>query len=156
VGSLLRIVVDHVAGSRRGQRQEFELCDRLRFGRHPDNEITFDAHRDLDASSRHAELRRNADGFVLHDVGSSNGTWVGDARVAELRIEVGHPVVVEFGAGGPRARLFIGDAEAVAALPEIEATMAGRAAPRRRWPLYVAAGALLAALIAVIWWQLGG
>jgi NADPH-dependent ferric siderophore reductase len=156
VGSLLRIVVDHVAGSRRGQRQEFELCDRVRFGRHPDNEVTFDAHRDLDASSRHAELRRVEDGFVLHDVGSSNGTWVGDARVGELRIEVGHPVVVEFGAGGPRARLFIGDAEAVAALPEIEATRAGQPAPPRRWPLYVAAGVVAAVVIAVIWWRLAG
>ncbi len=143
-----------MAGSRRGQRQEFAPSDRLRFGRHPDNEVTFDAHRDLDASSRHAELRRTDDGFVLRDVGSSNGTWVGDARVTELRIEIGIPVVVEFGAGGPRARIFIGDEEAVAALPEIEATMAGVAAPRSRRALYLGAGLLAAAVLAALVWRL--
>jgi len=144
-----------VAGSRRGQRQEFDPSDRLRFGRHPDNEITFDAHRDLDASSRHAELRRIDDGFVLRDVGSSNGTWVGDARVTDLRIEIGIPVVVEFGAGGPRARIFIGDDEALAALPEIDATMTGAAAPRRsRRALYLGLGLLAAALLAALVWRL--
>ena len=47
----MKVVVDHIGGSRRGQRQEFDLGERLRFGRHPDNEVSFDAHRDLDASA---------------------------------------------------------------------------------------------------------
>ena len=32
----VRVVIDHVAGSRRGQRQEFASGRRVRFGRHPE------------------------------------------------------------------------------------------------------------------------
>lgn len=104
----MKIVVDHVSGSRRGQRQEFRSVTRLRFGRHPDNEISFDAHRDLDASSRHAELRRKGRSYVLHDVGSSNGTFVDGEQREELALEKGSARIVEFGEGGPRVRIWIG------------------------------------------------
>ena len=43
----VRVVVDHVAGSRRGQRQEFSAGVRLRFGRHPECEVSFDPQRDI-------------------------------------------------------------------------------------------------------------
>ena len=38
--------------------------------------MSFDPHRDIDASSRHAELRRIDAGWVLVDLGSSNGTFL--------------------------------------------------------------------------------
>jgi hypothetical protein len=117
----VRIVIDHVGGSRRGQRQELADPERVRFGRHPDNEVTFDAHRDLDASSRHAELRRNGDRFRLCDIGSSNGTFVGGERVNEVAIEQGGTLEVEFGHGGPRVRIFVGgDDDEVPPPPEPE------------------------------------
>ena len=82
----MRVVIDHIAGSRRGQRQEFPATERVRFGRHPDCEVSFDPHRDIDASSRHAELRvatnaraatdEMSQGWVLVDLGSSNGTFI--------------------------------------------------------------------------------
>lgn len=103
----MKIVVDHLVGSRRGQRQEFP-AGRVTIGRHPKNDIVFDAHRDLDASSRHAELREREGKYVLTDVGSSNGTFVGGNRVSEVVVEVGQPVVVEFGAGGPQVRIWVG------------------------------------------------
>lgn len=103
----MKIVVDHIKGSRRGQRQEF-AAGRLSIGRHPKCEVPFDAHRDLDASSRHAELRQDGDKYVLADVGSSNGTFVGGNRVSEVALEVGQPIVVEFGAGGPQLRVWVG------------------------------------------------
>jgi len=108
----VKIVVDHLLGSRRGQRQEFP-SGRVTIGRHPKNDIVFDAHRDLDASSRHAELREREGTYVLTDVGSSNGTFVAGSRVSEVAVEVGQPVVVEFGAGGPQLRIWVGadDAE---------------------------------------------
>jgi pSer/pThr/pTyr-binding forkhead associated (FHA) protein len=111
------VVIDHVAGARRGQRQELPANARIRFGRHPDCEVSFDPHRDIDASSRHAELRTVAAGWVLVDVGSSNGTYVEGRRVTETPIGPNSPISVEFGPGGPRIRLFVGDDAAIEALP---------------------------------------
>jgi len=120
----VRVVIDHVAGSRRGQRQEFAASSRVRFGRHPDCEVSFDPHRDIDASSRHAELRPRAGdeaptepGWVLVDLGSSNGTYVEGVRVTETPVAHSAPVSIEFGPGGPRVRLFVGDDAAIEALP---------------------------------------
>lgn len=112
-----RVVIDHLAGSRRGQRQEFPASTRVRFGRHPDCEVSFDPHRDIDASSRHAELRVVSAGWTLVDLGSSNGTYVEGHRITETAVVAGTPVSVEFGPGGPRIRLFVGDDAAIEALP---------------------------------------
>ncbi|MBK9029754.1 MAG: FHA domain-containing protein [Myxococcales bacterium] len=136
-----------MSGSRRGQRQELAAAVRARFGRHPDCEVSFDAHRDIDASSRHAELRPAERAWVLVDLGSSNGTFVDGQRVTELAVTAGAPITVEFGPGGPRVRLFVGDADAVAALPAPVL-----AEPRRPLPLWLAAaGALVVALAATAW-----
>jgi pSer/pThr/pTyr-binding forkhead associated (FHA) protein len=119
----VRVVVDHLAGSRRGQRQEFAADSRVRFGRHPECEVSFDPHRDIDASSRHAELRivdgvgGDAAGWVLVDLGSSNGTYAEGVRVTETPVQRNTPVSIEFGPGGPRVRLFVGSQEEVEALP---------------------------------------
>ena len=113
----MRVVIDHVAGTRRGQRQELAATERVRFGRHPDCEVSFDAHRDIDASSRHAELRPLEAGWVLVDVGSSNGTYVEGRRITEAPVAANAPISVEFGPGGPRIRLFIGDDSAIEGLP---------------------------------------
>jgi pSer/pThr/pTyr-binding forkhead associated (FHA) protein len=113
----VRVVIDHVAGTRRGQRQEFGAGSRVRFGRHPECEVSFDPNRDIDASSRHAELRVVEAGWVLVDLGSSNGTYVEGHRVTETPIVENVPVSIEFGPGGPRVRLFVGDDKAIEALP---------------------------------------
>jgi pSer/pThr/pTyr-binding forkhead associated (FHA) protein len=113
----MRVVIDHVAGSRRGQRQEFAATERVRFGRHPDCEVSFDPHKDIDASSRHAELRVLASGWVLVDLGSSNGTYVDGKRITEAPVAKEAPLDLEFGPGGPRVRLFVGDDAAIERLP---------------------------------------
>ena len=113
----MRVVIDHVAGSRRGQRQEFSAGARVRFGRHPECEVSFDPQRDIDASSRHAELRHVESGWVLVDLGSSNGTYVDGHRVTETPVVQNLAVSIEFGPGGPRVRLFVGDDKAIEALP---------------------------------------
>jgi pSer/pThr/pTyr-binding forkhead associated (FHA) protein len=140
-------LVDHVAGSRRGQRQEFSASERVRFGRHSDCEVSFDPHRDIDASSRHAELRPRAttDGWVLVDLGSSNGTYIDGRRVTEASIAQGVPVSIEFGPGGPRIRLFVGDDAAIGALPPppIERV-------RPRWLAPAIAGAVVVALVILL------
>lgn len=147
----MRVVIDHIAGSRRGQRQEFPASARIRFGRHPDCEVSFDPHRDIDASSRHAELRvietpsateSVSQAWVLVDLGSSNGTYVEGHRVTETPVTRNVPVSIEFGPGGPRIRLLVGDDAAIEGLPPAPVERA-----KRRWVLPVIAGAIV--LIAV-------
>ena len=144
----MRVIVDHVAGSRRGQRQEFAATTRVRFGRHPDCEVSFDPNKDLDASSRHAELRprvTDGAGWVLVDLGSSNGTYLEGRRVTEAPITPDAPVSVEFGPGGPRIRLFLGDDAAIERLPPppIERT-------RPRWLVPAVGGALIVVLLILL------
>jgi hypothetical protein len=52
--------------------------DTVRAGRHPDSDIFLD---DITVSRRHAEFRRTADGYVVKDVGSLNGTYLNRDRI---------------------------------------------------------------------------
>lgn len=142
----MRVVIDHVAGARRGQRQELEADKRIRFGRHPDCEVAFDPHRDIDASSRHAELRPLPNGWVLVDIGSSNGTYVDGHRVTEAAVAANTPLDLLFGPGGPRVRLFVGTDEAIAALPP---PILDRARPPWLIPAIVGGG-LVIVLVALL------
>ena len=152
----MRVVIDHIAGSRRGQRQEFPASSRVRFGRHPDCEVSFDPHRDIDASSRHAELRvietphasatePVSQAWVLVDLGSSNGTYVEGHRVTESPVSRNVPVAIEFGPGGPRIRLLVGDDAAIESLPPapVERT-------QRRWVLPVIAGLIVLVVLTIL------
>jgi len=145
----VRVVIDHVAGTRRGQRQELDAENRIRFGRHPDCEVSFDAHRDIDASSRHAELRPprtgEAQGWTLVDLGSSNGTYVDGHRVTETAVAPNTPLDLLFGPGGPRVRLFVGDDAAIASLhaPLLERT-------RPPWVVPAIAGSAIVVLLALL------
>ena len=136
----MKVVVDHIKGSRRGQRQELDAGQRISIGRHPKCEVAFDAHRDLDASSRHAELRRDGERYTLADVGSSNGTFMAGNRVSEVAVEVGEPIVVEFGGGGPQLRIWIGTDDM---RPD-----PFRAGGQATWR-WMAVGALVAVLVAL-------
>jgi pSer/pThr/pTyr-binding forkhead associated (FHA) protein len=140
----MRVVIDHVAGTRRGQRQEFAATHRVRFGRHPECEVSFDPHRDIDASSRHAELRTVDAGWVLVDLGSSNGTYVEGHRITEATVVRGTPVAIEFGPGGPRVRLFVGDDREIESLPPAPVE-----AHRPSWLAY-AIGAGIAIVVLVL------
>jgi pSer/pThr/pTyr-binding forkhead associated (FHA) protein len=155
----MRVVIDHIAGSRRGQRQEFPASSRIRFGRHPDCEVSFDPHRDIDASSRHAELRvietphasatePVSQAWVLVDLGSSNGTYVEGHRVTETPVTRNVPLSIEFGPGGPRIRLFLGDDAAIESLPPapVERT-------QRRWVLPVVASAIALVVLGLLLMQ---
>lgn len=104
-----RIIVEYLSGAHRGTRHEFAVDRTVRFGRHPDSDVSFHAHRDIDVSSRHAELIVRDEQHVLRDVGSSNGTFVDGERIVERIIEMGASHVVEFGADGPRVHVYLGD-----------------------------------------------
>src|SRR4051812_28357416 len=93
-----------LSGSRSGQR---EVLDKpvITVGRHPQCDFRFDAVADLDVSARHAEIRA-ADGgvWVIHDSGSTNGTFVNGTRLTtDQPLRDGD--VVSFGEMGPRVEM---------------------------------------------------
>jgi DNA-binding NtrC family response regulator len=77
-GSTLTIQVTILSGSRKGAT--FALTQTLRIGKAPDNDIVL---TDDTVSRHHCELVRVADGISIRDLGSTNGTRVGGARVQE-------------------------------------------------------------------------
>ncbi|MGK4006372.1 trypsin-like peptidase domain-containing protein [Sorangium sp. So ce1036] len=97
---MLRVV--HTFGRNAGA---VALHDRrvVRFGRAPDNDVVFDPNHDRDASSHHAEARLEAAGWVLYDLDSRNGTFVGGQRIKRHPLASGDEVT--FGAKGPRVRI---------------------------------------------------
>jgi hypothetical protein len=60
-------------------------------GRHPDSDIFLD---DVTVSRRHAEFSRQADGFVVRDVGSLNGTYLNRERIESTAVGSGDEVQV--------------------------------------------------------------
>ena len=65
-----------LSGARAGELVTFTK-HYIGIGRHPLSDVRFDAERDLDVSSRHASVMRKTDGFMLQDLNSKNGTFVG-------------------------------------------------------------------------------
>ena len=66
---------------------------RLTFGRLPECTITFD---DTNVSREHAEICPDDDGFVLTDLGSTNGTTVNGVAITSRRLDDGD--IVSLGA----------------------------------------------------------
>jgi hypothetical protein len=60
-------------------------------GRHPDSDIFLD---DITVSRRHVTVERDADGYVLRDAGSLNGTYVNRKRVEDARLRSGDKLQV--------------------------------------------------------------
>ncbi len=61
------------------------------FGRGDDNDIVL---TDSSASRNHAEVRKEASGYVLYDRGSSNGTWVNGAAVSTRPLQTGDQIMI--------------------------------------------------------------
>lgn len=55
-------------------------------GRHPESDIFLD---DVTVSRRHVEIRRDPDGYSVHDAGSLNGTYVNRTRVDDAPLRDG-------------------------------------------------------------------
>lgn len=60
-------------------------------GRHPDSDIFLD---DVTVSRRHAEFRREGNGYAVHDVGSLNGTYVNRERIDATPLSGGDEVQI--------------------------------------------------------------
>lgn len=61
------------------------------FGRGDENDIVL---TDAAASRLHAELRREGNGFMLYDRGSSNGTWVNGVSVTARQLQSGDMITI--------------------------------------------------------------
>jgi pSer/pThr/pTyr-binding forkhead associated (FHA) protein len=102
IGRALALHVVHTFGRHAGTAHTLTQ-DVVRFGRAPDNDVVFDPELDRAASSHHAEVRREGDGWMLLDLESKNGTWVKGVRVERCPIAPGDEIT--FGERGPRIRL---------------------------------------------------
>jgi len=55
-------------------------------GRHPDSDLFLD---DVTVSRRHAQIVRTADGYLVRDAGSLNGTYLNRERIEEAALRNG-------------------------------------------------------------------
>jgi S1-C subfamily serine protease len=99
----MALVVEIVSGARAGARQTFGKSVVIA-GRHPTSDLLFDANKDLDVSTRHAEFRGSATGWSVHDLGSTNGTFVNGRRIT-TPANVANGDTVAFGESGPRVKI---------------------------------------------------
>ena len=98
-----------LSGARAGEVEAFRK-GYIGLGRHPLSDVRFDAERDLDVSSRHAAIVRKAEGFVLQDLGSRNGTFVNGRPISgDTLLHTGD--VIAFGEKGPALEFQIVEAE---------------------------------------------
>ncbi len=89
-----------LGGARAGQRAVFDQPV-IAIGRHPSSDLRFDPDRDLDVSTRHAEIRVVNGRYVIHDNTSTNGTFVNRERVLPNR-ELHDGDRIAFGDRGPQ------------------------------------------------------
>lgn len=86
---------------------------------------------------------------MLVDLGSSNGTYAEGHRISEAPVTRNVPVSIEFGPGGPRVRLFVGDDAEIEALPP--APIESRRPVKLFVGIAAAAMLLLALALALAW-----
>jgi hypothetical protein len=66
-------------------------AERTTAGRHPESDIFLD---DVTVSRRHAEFVREAEGFLVRDVGSLNGTYLNRERIEAAALAGGDEVQI--------------------------------------------------------------
>lgn len=93
----MRVVITHLTGALRGERQVLDE-PHLTIGRAHGNVVRL-GRDDTIASGRHAVLVLEHEGWVLHDLGATNGTYVNGRRIGRARLEGGETIA--FGFGGP-------------------------------------------------------
>lgn len=130
-----KLLLTCTRGGRAGVRSLMGVdTAQLTVGRGPMNDFVFDPAVDGQASTRHAAILRVGDGYVIRDLGATNGTLVDGAIVtgdAPLR----SGAVIEFGRGGPLLSVVIVDEETELAGEESTVYVPGPPGPRRQPPV---------------------
>ena len=99
----MRITFTHQTGPRKGDVDRFE-SEIVKVGRASDNTLAFSG-AERRVSAHHAEIKRKGEHYILHDLGSTNGTMINGRRVITTELKRGD--LIEFGAGGPLVRFGI-------------------------------------------------
>lgn len=81
----------------------------MTIGRSPENEVQLN---DMQVSRKHAVVQQTALGTVIRDLGSGNGTYIGDRRILEYRLAHGDVIRI-----GPLEMLFESTVKAPDAAP---------------------------------------
>lgn len=68
-----------------------DIVGSLTIGRSPENSLQLN---DLQVSRRHCVLQQTPNGTIIKDLGSGNGTYIGDQRILEYRLSEGDIVQV--------------------------------------------------------------
>ena len=92
----------------------------ITFGRSHKNDVILTSPP---ASRIHAELRHEAGGYVFHDLGSNNGTWVNGRPVTVCQLRSGDEIVM----GDETFRFETSDTQTTISMPSIRAN--GHVAP---------------------------
>jgi hypothetical protein len=87
----VRTVAAPPAGFLDGPHGRYVLRARTVVGRGEDNDLVL---ADTGVSRRHAELLTSAEGTLVRDLGSTNGTWVNGVRVHEQLLDDGDRLTV--------------------------------------------------------------
>ena len=115
-----------VSGARAGHRDVFDKSY-VGIGRHPMSDLRFDAEQDIDASTRHAAILKSGDGWVVRDLGSTNGTFVNGERLTGDRA-LNDGDTLRFGVHGPEVAFTLVREEDEVIMPAVHAPVA-RTAP---------------------------
>ena len=99
----MKLTVVHLEGSKQGLTETLS-GDVISIGRDPSNTLSFDPFKDVDVSTRHASIMAQGQQVVLQDLGSTNGTFLNDARVT-APTPLPNGCMVRFGESGPKVQL---------------------------------------------------
>jgi hypothetical protein len=81
MGSTAKVLVSRLVLTADGQETSFPLTrDSCTLGRHRNNDVVV---ADAKVSSFHARIDRTPEGYVVHDLGSRNGTYLNGRRIGE-------------------------------------------------------------------------
>ncbi|MBX3177398.1 MAG: FHA domain-containing protein [Candidatus Hydrogenedentes bacterium] len=69
------------------QGSSVEIKGKLSIGRNPDNDLQLE---DLQISRQHAVIEQKEHATVVKDLGSGNGTWIGDRKIVEYKLSSGN------------------------------------------------------------------
>ena len=97
------VLLAFLSGSLKGTQSRFDQPV-IRIGRSQDCDVRLDDRVDGAVSNHHAEIVRDADGYSVIDIASTNGTWLGGRRIARHRLAAGD-VLLLGGPGGVEVRV---------------------------------------------------